>query len=119
MRDSVRAEDLTPGDVIVFPQTPSLALVVSQDIPAKTLVREEAEKYCEPGLQIIKHSREDFWVVTHDFTYALFTLGHRVERNNSVRVQLPNHGEYRDEVDRKKYFRQPEHNGETKCATTK
>lgn len=113
--DTVRAEDLVPGDVIVFCKPkqrddPSiLALVVSQDVPATTLVREEAEAYCEPGLQVIAHNREDFWNVTHHFTYALYKRHERVQRNNSVKVKpSPIHGGFLDEVERKRYFKQPE-----------
>lgn len=82
------ARDLRPGDVIGRPGD-ELALVVSQQTPAGSVAKPEAFTLCEPGLVILSHMHDDFWVQTHRFTYACFKLTAKVPMANDVRVQMP------------------------------
>lgn len=94
-----RAADLTPGDVIAWDPYNAYALVVSQTIPADTVPArskgytgpDPAESYCEPGLVILRHFKEDMWVQSHEFTYMLRKLDEKIETYSEIRVQAQRH----------------------------
>lgn len=83
----MKARLIKPG--VVIDRWDDLWLVISQETPAGTVPTPEAKRYCEPGLVKLAHQREDRWVQTHEFSYALFSLNQDVQTNDSVRVQVP------------------------------
>jgi hypothetical protein len=95
----VKPRELIPGDVVVYQDT--LALVISNEYPATTIPRPENERYCEPGLVILKHVRSDMWVRTHLFTYVALNVKRGVKTCNSIRVQSEFRGKFQNENERK------------------
>lgn len=85
-------KDIVPGDVIYWGKAgKQFALVVSNEYPAASVPMPAARKYCEPGLVILAHVREDLWVETSDFTYACLDIKKRERVVTSLRIQYPAH----------------------------
>jgi hypothetical protein len=101
---TAKPRDLVPGDVIRYGK--ELAVVISNDYPATTVPRPENEKFCEPGLVVLKHFNADLWLRTHEFTYVLLKVTRSVKTYNAIRVQDEREsgserGKFLDEVERK------------------
>lgn len=78
---------LCPGVVVDW--SDDLWLVVSQQTPAGSVPRPEADGLCEPRLVKLAYLRDDRWVQTHECTYMCFGLDELVSTNDAVRVQVP------------------------------
>lgn len=100
-QDRMAARHLVPGDVIEYGD--DLAVVVSNEYPATTVPYPESERYCEPGLTILKHFSNDQWVRTHHFTYCLLLINEQIVTYNAIRVQQHDgFGPFESEQERKR-----------------
>lgn len=82
-----KPRDVVPGDVLEIGT--ELVLVVSNEYPATTVPRPEANDFCEPRVVFLKHQVHDKWVQTHECTFLLLPVDTPEPVFTSLRVQYP------------------------------
>lgn len=93
-----KSKEIVPGDVIVLPKQSGrerrgneddVALVISNEYPAGSMPRPQANRYCEPRVVYLAHQRDDRWLQTQEATFLCLDVTKQYEVDTSLRIQWP------------------------------